>query len=386
MPPAPASPTIESMLELDFDAADVRAWAVDASGDPHVDAATWTVVTVGYGSPSPTTGGLYRIVGSTWSLFVKVVQSFRHWDLLDALPAAMRDAALATTAWRYEADLYSSPLASILPGGLRLPRVHAVRERPDDRIVVIMEDVAVDPTPWTRDRYAVAAHALGRLDVRLTTTPGLPTSELHDPGAFLRHYVESRIVPLVATVLADDTTWAHPLLAGENALRADLTALGTRIPALLDSLGTLPHVRTHGDATPHNLLVPRSGPTELVVIDWAMGAVAPAGEELGQLLIGGAHDGTTTVDDLVTLRELVVPAYTAGLAAEGLDVAAHDVRLAMDTSITLRSAFSALPLERLAEPIDDELARLFTQRVALTRHLVEVGLSLGRVSALRGGT
>jgi hypothetical protein len=58
----------------------------------------------------------------------------------------------------------------------------------------------------------------------------------------------------------------------------------------------------------------------------------------------------------------------------------------MDTSITLRSAFSALPLERLAEPIDDELAGLFTQRVELTRHLVEVGLSLGRVSARRGGT
>ena len=82
-------------------------------------------------------------------------------------------------------------------------------------------------------------------------------------------------------------------------------------------------MRIHGDATPHNLLVPRDRPDELVVIDWAMGTTAPAGEELGQLLIGGAHEGDLDDGDLVALRDVVVPAYVAGLADEGLDVAAR---------------------------------------------------------------
>ena len=145
-------------------------------------------------------------------------------------------------------------------------------------------------------------------------------------------------------------------------------------------------MRTHGDATPHNLLVPRAAPDELVVIDWAMGAFAPAGEELGQLLLGPAHDGDVTGDDLVALRNVVVPAYAAGLAAEGLDVSDGDVRLAMDTAITLRSAFSALPIERLGEPVTDELAALVERRLELTRHLVDVGLALNLLTSPRGGT
>ena len=115
----------------------------------------------------------------------------------------------------------------------------------------------------------------------------------------------------------------------------------------------------------------------------------PAGEELGQLLLGPAHDGDLTGDDLVALRHVVVPAYTAGLAAEGLVVSEGDARLAMDTAITLRSAFSALPIERLGDPVTDELAALVERRLALTRHLVDVGLAIERtsaVSALRDGT
>ena len=53
------------------------------------------------------------------------------------------------------------------------------------------------------------------------------------------------------------------------------------------------------------------------------------------------------------------------------------VRLALDTTVTLRSAFTALPLERLADPVDDELAALVARRLQLTRHLVDVGLTLG---------
>jgi len=363
---------------------DVQAWAVAASGDPAVDAGRWSVVGVDWSSPSPTTGGLYRVVGPSWSCFVKVVQSFRHWEMLDVFPAELRAQALATSSWRYEADLYRSGLGSLLPDGMRLPHVYEVRDLADSRVLVVMEDVAASAEGWDSARYARAATGLGQLDVRMTAAGWLPTTELQEPGRLLRHYVESRIAAAVLPVLAADATWEHPLLTGRRAraLRADLAELATRVPALLDALTSLPHVRIHGDATPHNLLVPAARPDELVVIDWAMGAVAPVGEELGQLLLGGAHDGDLGVDDLVALRDVVVPAYTAGLAAEGLHVPGELVRTAMDTTITLRSAFSALPLERLGEPVTDELAALVARRLDLTRHLVVVGLDLDADAAL----
>ncbi len=199
----------------------------------------------------------------------------------------------------------------------------------------------------------------------------------------LRRYVDSRVRPHFIGALLDAATWTHPLLraADLDGLRADIAELAARVPVLLDSLGAHPHVRIHGDATPHNLLVPRDRPDELVVIDWAMGTTAPAGEELGQLLIGGAHDGDLDIADLVALRDVVVPAYTAGLADEGLDVPPGAVRSAMDTTITLRSAFTALPVDRLHEPVTDELAALMARRLRLTRHLVDVGLELDAVAA-----
>jgi hypothetical protein len=362
---------------------DVRAWAVAATGDPDVQASTWRLERVAYGSPSPTTGGLWRIVGGSWSLFVKVVQSFRHWELLDVLPPETRAEALATTSWRFEAEMYASALGSLLPTGMRLPRVHAIDERDDDRVVVVLEDVVTSAAPWDAARYERAARALGRLDVRLTRAPWLPTNELHAPDVLMRRYVESRVQPLFIAVLLDEATWRHPLLAGpgHRELRTDVGELAARVPVLLRSLAAHTHVRTHGDATPHNLLVPRDRPDELVVIDWAMGACSPAGEELGQLVLGGAHDGDLGPADLIALRDVVVPAYAGGLAAEGLAVPEADVRAAMDTTITLRSALTALPLERLGEPVTDELAAVFARRLELTRHLVDVGLALDTVAA-----
>lgn len=364
------------MIELA--AADVGAWAIAASGDIAVEAEPWSVVAVDCSSPSPTTGGLYRIVGPTWSVFVKVVQSFRHWELFDVLPAQMRAEALASSAWRYEADLYRSALGSLLPEGMRLPHVHEVRELGDDRVLIVMEDVAAATGRWDAARYARAARGLGRLNVRLTANPLLPATELQEPDRLLRSYFESRIAGRILPLLAADATWQHPLLTGRRAarLRCDLAELASRAPVLLESLSSFPHLRTHGDATPHNLLVSADRPDELVVIDWAMSALSPAGEELGQLLLGGAHEGHLGVADLVALRDVVVAAYSGGLAAEGCDLPSELVRTAMDTTVTLRSAFSALPLERLAEPVTDELAALVAQRLELTRHLVDVGLDL----------
>ena len=56
----------------------------------------------------------------------------------------------------------------------------------------------------------------------------------------------------------------------------------------------------------------------------------------------------------------------------------------MNVGLAVRSAFTALPLERLGEPLTDELVDHMSKRLALTRYLVEVGFSAPGAAAPRG--
>ena len=78
---------------------------------------------------------------------------------------------------------------------------------------------------------------------------------------------------------------------------------------------------------------------------------------------------------LSDLHELLIRSYVSGLAEEGYHVDEALVRLGMDAGLAVRSAFTALPIERLGQPITDQLAEHFRQRLALTRYLVDVGLA-----------
>jgi hypothetical protein len=106
--------------------------AAAALDRPHVEVCRWWVEPVAYRIGSPITAGLLRVRGVAaaggralpWSLFVKLLRSWRHWPGLQALPPALRERARADPSWRYEADVYRSDLAAALPDGLRLPRLH----------------------------------------------------------------------------------------------------------------------------------------------------------------------------------------------------------------------------------------------------------------------
>ncbi len=131
---------------------------------------------VAYAHDSPTTGGLGRLRGPGWSAFAKVVQSYRHWSRWPLLPAESRQAlfALGRGRWRQEVDLYLSDLGDRLPAGLRLPEVHGVVDLGDERLLLVLEDVDVDHSPWNDERFAWAARLLGRLHVRMTEATVLP--------------------------------------------------------------------------------------------------------------------------------------------------------------------------------------------------------------------
>jgi hypothetical protein len=71
-----------------------------------------------------------------------------------------------------------------------------------------------------------------------------------------------------------------------------------------------------------------------------------------------------------------VDSYTAGLRAEGVRCDPAAVRYGLDGGMLLRSTFTALPLDRLADPLTDELAAHIERRLALTRYLTDLGLAL----------
>ena len=331
---------------------------------------------VDYPHESPATEGLARLGGEGWSVFVKVVRSFRHWPRWAALPHDARAILGDASVWRHEVDLYRSGLGAVLPAGLRLPVLHGVVDLGDDRMMLVLEDVDVDPSPWNWERYARAARLLGQLHVRMTATDGLPRRSTERSAELVSIMYTSRLLPVALPALRAEATWRHPLLAGATKLRSDLAELAVRLPALVDVAARLPQLYAHGDASPHNLLVPEEAPDTFVVIDWAMASLAAAGDDLGQLLIGHAHDGVLAAADLPALHDLLVRAYVEGLADENYRLDEEVVRAGMDAGLSVRSAFTALPLERLDEPITDDLRSMFAERIELTRYLVDLGLHI----------
>jgi hypothetical protein len=331
------------------------------------------------------TAGLSRIRGVAaaggvtlpWSAVVKVLRSPRGLSLPATLPADGRRRIEAMAAsdrtWRHEADVYGAGLDDVLPAGMRLPHRYRIDDHGDE-IVEWLEDVPIADVPWDRARFARAATLLGRLAARITRSPRLPDSLLRVPGEVLRlQFLERQVFALPA--LAGGAIWADPQVAAvaDAGLRADLQRLAERVPALLDTLDRLPQTLVHGDASPQNLLVPAGGPDAFVAIDWSLMGPAAVGYDLGQLLIGLAHAGQLDVDRLSGLQEVVLPAYVAGLADEGMPVDPDVVRFGCHAALVVRSAFSALPLPG---PATSGRAAAVASRVRLTRHLVDLGLAL----------
>jgi hypothetical protein len=344
----------------------------------------WDVEPVDHRIVSPGTAGLYRVSGSAadgderlgWSLFVKVLQSARHWPAFDLLPADLREWMQTSMAWDYEVDVYWSALRHSMPGGLRLPRLYRVYDAGDQRLAMWMEDVRIADVEWDPPRFRRAATLLGRLDARMTVEDLLPSSASRVPGELLRKATRGYVETLAVPALLDDAVWRHPLVDRQDpALRGDLEKLAARIPGLVDGLDRLPQAMMHGDACPQNLLVPADGPDGFVPVDWSSGGLVAVGYDIAQLVVGHAHTGRLGPLQLPMLTDLVIDAYAGGLAWEGMPVETEDVRHGVEATLVLRSAFMSLPLDRLGEEPTRELATHVADRIRLTRYLVDLGLA-----------
>jgi hypothetical protein len=345
----------------------------------HVALCDSRAVEVDYDLSAITTAGRYWVRGealvcgrpAAFSLFVKHVQSWSRSPLFAGVPQEMRAMAEASVPWRTEPLAYRSDLGDRLPDGLTMPRALGVFDLDAKSSALWLEEVRLRPAPWDHDRYARAAHLIGRMAASERVRPlagvgGHPFT-VHD-------YLFGRLNGQVLPMLHDKDIWRHPLVAGafDASLSDDLLRAAGLAQEYVDELAAFPIVTCHGDACPNNLLAAEDDEDGFVLIDYGFWGPLPVGFDLGQLLVGDVQVGRRPADDLAVLDELIVSSYVEGLRAEGCDIPADVVRRAHALHLMVFTGLSTLPFEHLGSPVTPELTELVAQRAAIARFSLDL--------------
>ena len=72
------------------------------------------------------------------------------------------------------------------------------------------------------------------------------------------------------------------------------------------------------------------------------------------------------------IHAAILPAYIEGLREEQVDPSFDDVRRGFIGGLLLRSAFTALPLDRLRRPTTDDDVAVFARRGRYARFLLDL--------------
>lgn len=279
---------------------------------------------------------------------------------------------------RGEVDVYRSDLASLLPDGLALPRVHLVSDIDALSACFWLEAVDADASPWDDSTFECAAYRLGRLAARRDIAP------VADLGMqdVVRSYAYGRIDGQILPALHSEDLWTHPLIAETFSprLRTRLLAAADAVPTYMAELDAAPLGAAHGDACPRNLLVPRGRPDDFVLIDFAFWCRAPLGFDLTQLPLGEIQLGERSTAQLPELDEVCLVAYARGLADQGGAVPLDMIRRTHALLMLLFAGLTAVPIELLFGGPPSGDAHVLRGRAAAAEHVLDL---VGATTACR---
>jgi hypothetical protein len=122
-----------------------------------------------------------------------------------------------------------------------------------------------------------------------------------------------------------------------------------------------------------NMLRPRGRPDEFVLVDWGTTTAAPVGFDLLPLVFGRAEAGLDPPEEVPALLDAALPAYRAGLAAEGVPVDDDVLATAVLTAVLLRYPCTTMPLPLLVEPVTDATLERALERAAFVRMVLDLG-------------
>lgn len=387
----------EVLGDDDVSDAELAAIVADLWGVPSVSLLDSVAETVAYDVPSILTGARTWVRGRAtagadaspdtdtedreFTLFVKRVHNWRHSPAFASVPADVAEWAASSLPWRAEPLVYASDLAERLPEGLAMPRGLRVEESEDETAVLWLEAVDSDPVPWEPEDSVRAARLLGRLSGSARVAP---LAAIDPQPWHIDAFVAGRLAFTVLPGLHDEATWAHPTVADHfGGLREGLTAVAGRLEALAAEFAASPHLASHGDACPNNLLR-REGDPGFTLIDFGFWRPQPVAFDLSQLLVGDIQIGRQDARDLPERAEACALAYAAGLADEGLEVPLEQVRRGHAVSLMLFNGLPSLPTEMLGEEaaleaaggVTDEFRAAFDhwarQRAGIARYALDV--------------
>jgi hypothetical protein len=205
-----------------------------------------TVESIGGGSGAGTASVERLVFQAGHQAFTVIKKSFR--------PAVAAQDPGHWPYWRRELLAYESGLLPRGPG-LRAPR----------RLGTDGDAVYLEPAVGGEERPEVAAERLGAWQAN-TDVPDVPWLAGHQ---------------LAQRIAVTDLDWA--------AVDADpaLPEIWSRRDDLLDALGAVPNVLSHGDFHPGNLV---AAGADTIVLDWGTFGIAPVGADLAHLALGTRRD------------------------------------------------------------------------------------------------
>ena len=319
-------------------------------------------------------------------MFVKHVQSWSRSPLFQQVPEELRAIAERSVPWRTEPLIYESDLLHRLPPGLTMPVALHVAFLDEASAVIWLPALHVDERDWHTEDFAQSAHLLGRLAGSAEVAELARVGELDDGPRTIRTYADGRLAGQVAPMLRAGDPWQVPWVgeAFEPALRERLVAALDDVPGWVEEVEAGPLAVAHGDACPNNLLR-TAGTDDITLIDYGFWGRQCLGFDLGQLLVGDVQVGRRTADTLPELERAIVPAFVAGLHAEGVEVdgatvaRAHALHLMVFTGL---STPLVVPPDPDAAPPDPATAAALSrdahERAAISR------FCLGLVEATSG--